>query len=169
MPDIVLIGDRDEITRYATECSMEISIESQVLLIEEVTAPNATVEKGLKVTKTTPLLYIQRLFYHSDRPSGINHIWFKAADVPGLTQDTLLDGSVSKTLKLTYHYEIASIENYIECVRLDALTASLLNSAYDSTGLRIDSQYLLEDQTPVEYSSTTWLGDFTRFHLKIDR
>ena len=34
MPHIVLIGDRDEITRCATECSMEISIESQVLLID---------------------------------------------------------------------------------------------------------------------------------------
>ena len=34
MPDIVLIGDRDEITCCATECSMEISIESQVLLID---------------------------------------------------------------------------------------------------------------------------------------
>lgn len=158
-----------ELTFPSLDSTNKRSVKSKVLLMEQVTAPNPTVEKGLKVTKATPLLYIQRLFYHSDRPSGINHIWFKAADVPGLTTGTLLDGSVSKTLKLTYHYEIASIENYIECVRLDALTASLLNSAYDSTGLRIDSQYLLEDQIPVEYSSTTWLGDFTRFHLKIDR
>ena len=158
-----------ELTFPSLDSTNKRSVKSKVLLMEQVTAPNPTVEKGLKVTKATPLLYIQRLFYHSDRPSGINHIWFKAADVPGLTTGTLLDGSVSKTLKLTYHYEIASIENYIECVRLDALTASLLNSAYDSTGLRIDSQYLLDDQIPVEYSSTTWLGDFTRFHLKIDR
>lgn len=97
-----------ELTFPSLDSTNKRSVKSKVLLMEQVTAPNPTVEKGLKVTKATPLLYIQRLFYHSDRPSGINHIWFKAADVPGLTTGTLLDGSVSKTLKLTYHYEIAS-------------------------------------------------------------
>ena len=78
-----------------------------------------------------------------------------------------MDGSVSKTLKFLYHHEITEIENYIESVRLDAVTAGLLNTVYDALGLKIDSQYLLADDRPVEYSSTIWLGEFTRFHYKV--
>ena len=64
---------------------------------------------------------------------------------------------------------VGKIENYIEAVRLDAISASLLNTVYDSTGLKIDSQYLLADGKAVEYSSTTWLGDFTRFHFNVTK
>ena len=142
-------------------------VQSKVLSITKIFASNVTLKERLDVNSTTPLLYIQRLFYHNDRPSGINHIWFKASDVPGMTESSLLYNSISRTLKYTYHYDIDRIENYIEAIRLDAITASILNTVYDATGLKIDSQYFLSDNHIIEYSSTIWLGEFTRFHFQV--
>ena len=73
-------------------------------------------EDVYKRQPSTPLLYVERLFYHDGRPSGINHVWFRESDVPGLTESTLLYNSISRTLKYTYHYDITKIENYIEAV-----------------------------------------------------
>ena len=145
------------------------SVDSKVLTIEKVFASNSVICEQLQVTPSTPLLYVERLFCHDGRPSGINHVWFRESDVPGLTESTLLYNSISRTLKYTYHYDITKIENYIEAVRLDAISASLLNTVYDATGLKIDSQYLLADGKAIEYSSTTWLGDFTRFHFNVTK
>ena len=125
------------------------SVDSKVLTIEKVFASNSVICEQLQVTPSTPLLYVERLFCHDGRPSGINHVWFRESDVPGLTESTLL-----------YN---------IEAVRLDAISASLLNTVYDATGLKIDSQYLLADGKAIEYSSTTWLGDFTRFHFNVTK
>lgn len=84
-----------------------------------------------------------------------------------MTESSLLYNSISRTLKYTYHYDIDRIENYIEAIRLDAITASILNTVYDATGLKIDSQYFLSDNHIIEYSSTIWLGEFTRFHFQV--
>ena len=151
------------------DSSTKASVDSKVLTIEKVFASNSVICEQLQVTPDTLLLYIERLFYHDGRPSGINHVWFRESDVPGLTESSLLYNNISRTLKYTYHYDIIKIENYIEAVRLDATSASLLNTVYDATGLKIDSQYLLADGKAIEYSSTTWLGDFTRFHFNVTK
>ena len=151
------------------DSNAKASVDSKILTIEKVYAANSVICEQLQVTPSTPLLYVERLYSHDGRPSGINHVWFRESDVPGLTESSLLYNSISRTLKYTYHYDIVKIENYIEAVRLDAISASLLNTVYDATGLKIDSQYLLADGKAIEYSSTTWLGDFTRFHFNVTK
>ena len=80
-----------------------------------------------------------------------------------------MDGSLSKTMLFRYHKNIVTIENDIECVRLDAHSAELLETAYDSLALKINSQYLLTDRSPVQYSSTLWLADYTQFHYTANK
>lgn len=142
---------------------------SKIIDFKTISAPSYSVRKGLNVSRDESLVYVQRLFYHNDKPTGVNEIWFKAADVPDFDAYQLLDDSISKTLRFSYGYDIVAIENYIESVRLDAYYASLLNTNYDALGLKIDSQHLLTDNVPLEYSSTIWLGDFTRFHYKVSK
>lgn len=140
---------------------------SRIFHEEETTPPNLEVRSKLGVREDTPLIHFKRLHYYEEKPVGLSSIWFPAAKVPGLTADSLVNQSISKTLYYTYHYQIASIDNYIESMKLDAVEASLLDSVYDAPGLMINSQYLLEDESPIEYSSTVWLSDFTRFHYKV--
>ena len=140
---------------------------SRIICEEITTSPTMEVQHKLLVEKDTPIIQIQRIHYHEEKPVGLSNIWFPAEKVPGLSAETLINQSISKTLYYTYKYNIASIDNYIESVKLDAVEASLLNSVYDAPALKINSQYLLVDGAPIEYSSTVWLGDYTRLHYKV--
>lgn len=138
------------------------------IIMEETTHPlGSEVRHKLLVHKDTAVIHLERLHYYEDKPVGLSQIWFPADKVPGLTADTLISSSISKTLYYKYHFNITSIDNYIESVKLDAVEASLLGSVYDAPGLKINSQYLLEDGQPIEYSSTVWLSDYTRLHYKV--
>ena len=142
-------------------------IVSRFLSCEKITVADYAVRTGLGVGPDTELLSVDRTFWHQDRPIGLNHVWFRASDFPDFTLDCLIKDSISRTVKDRYHFSVAAIENYIEAVRLDAMTANLLQTVYDATGLKIDSQYLLADGTPIEYSSTVWIGAYTRFHYRV--
>lgn len=142
---------------------------SRIILEETVLPPDPEVCIKLQIQKDTPVIHFKRLHYHEDRPAGLSDIWFPLEKVPGLTASSLIGQSISKTLYYTYHYDITCIDNSIESMKLDALEASLLASVYDAPGLMINSQYLLEDGSPVEYSSTIWLSDCTKLHYKVTK
>lgn len=144
-------------------------IRSRIILEERVCSEDPTLHDMLGVGSDTPLIHFTRLHYFEEKPVGLGSIWFPEEKVPGLTAAALIKQSISKTLYYTYHYNIASIDNSIESMKLDAAEASLLSSVYDAPGLMINSQYLLEDGTPVEYSSTIWLSDCTKLHYKVCR
>lgn len=140
------------------------------IIHEEITLPpSSDVRHKLLVSKDTPLIHLERLHYYDEKPVGLSQLWFQEDKVPGLTADILVNHSISKTLYYKYNYNITSIDNYIESVKLDAIEASLLCSVYDAPGLKINSQYLLEDESPIEYSSTVWLSDYTRLHYKVTK
>ena len=145
----------------------ENPIRSHFLSCAKITASDYAVRTGLNVKPGTELIAVERTFLHQNRPIGLNYVWFRAADFPDFTLDCLIDDSISRTVRERYHYSVTAIENYIEAVRLDAMTAALLQTVYDASGLKIDSQYLLSDGTPIEYSSTVWTGAFTRFHYRV--
>lgn len=129
--------------------------------------PAPEVYQNLKIEKDTPVLQLQRLHYHNNRPIGLSTLWFPRDKVVDLSATTLVNNSISKTLFYKYHYDVVSIDNHIKSIKLDALEASLLNSVYDCPGLKINSQYLLADDTPIEYASTVWLSDYTQLHYKV--
>ncbi len=140
------------------------TLDFRILGVVSCKAPSRNVARFLSVEENAELTYLQRVFLHENKPIGLNNVWFRAEDVPGIGSEPFVDGSLSKTMLYRYHKNIVTIENDIECVRLDAHSAELLETAYDSLALKINSQYLLEDRFPVQYSSTLWLADFTQFH-----
>lgn len=147
------------------------SVNIKSMIIEEriCTAETKEITTALQVSEATPLLYFRRIHFHEERPVGLSSLWFPADLVSGLSADTLVNGSISKSLYYTYHYCVHAIDNYIESVKLDAQEAYLLNSVYDAPGLMINSRYVLENGTPVEYASTIWLSDAIRFHYLITK
>ena len=64
---------------FYLDSNAKSSVDSKVLTIEKVFASK---DEQLQVTPSTPLLYVERLFCHDGRPSGINHVWFRESDVP---------------------------------------------------------------------------------------
>lgn len=144
-------------------------IRSRIIDEKLLCAPDLEVEEKLLIKTSTPLIHFKRLFYYEEKPVGLSNIWFPQNKVPGLKANTLVEESISKTLYYTYNYNITTIDNNIESMKLDAIEASLLASVYDAPGLMISSQYLLEDETPVEYSRTIWLSECTKLHYRVTK
>lgn len=142
---------------------------SRILYEEEIKPPTSEVRHRLNVNDDTLLVYFLRIHYFEDRPVGLSNIWFPKEKVPGLSADSLVEKSISKTLYHTYHYNVSCIDNSIESMKLSVNEANLLNSVYDAPGLMINSQYLLEDGTPIQYSSTIWLSDCTKLHYRVTK
>lgn len=145
------------------------TLDFKILGVVSCKATNHAAARFLAVEENSDLTYLQRIFLHEDKPIGLNNVWFRAEDVPGIGSEPFVDGSLSKTMLFRYHKNIVTIENDIECVRLDAHSAELLETAYDSLALKINSQYLLTDRSPVQYSSTLWLADYTQFHYTANK
>ena len=143
------------------------STRPQMVRLAILTEPVKDVCYRLNLSPDEKVVYIQRLFYRNKRAIGINNVWLPEKWVPGLAEEGLIDQSVSKTLSLRYQLEVHSIENYIESINLDAAGAQMLKVAYNTASLKIDSIYLLADGIPVEFSSTIWAGDATRFHFVV--
>lgn len=144
------------------------SIPSKVLTLEECGA-NLYAASKLAVEKNTPLIYLQRLFFQGqEKAIGINNVWLVQERFPDLVQTGLYQGSISKTLAKR-GYDVVAIQNNIKAIKLDAPHAQLLGAAYDSAALQIDSVHLLQGESPIEFSSTIWVGDSTRFSVTVNK
>lgn len=135
--------------------------------ISVITSASAQVLSNLAVAPGTPLVYMDRFFLRKKKVVGINRAWFPLTMVPGMAEEGLVDGSLTKTLQQRYHIEFGSVENYIESVMLDAVMAQQLETISPSPALKISSLYTLADGTPVEYAVTIWNGRDTQFHVQI--
>ena len=98
---------------------------------------------------------------------GINRAWFPQALVPGMADQELVENSITKTLQQRYNIHFSSVENYIESVMLDAVSAQQLETVSPSPGLKISSIYAGTEGDPVEYAITVWNGRDTQFHVMI--
>lgn len=130
------------------------------------TTSNTQVLSRLSITTETPVVYIERLFLKKKKAVGINRAWFPAERLPGVENEGLMDNSITRTLN-KYNYEVSSVENYIESIMLDAVTAQLLGAVAPSPALKVSSVHKLDSGESLEYSETIWNGQDTQFHVKI--
>lgn len=132
-----------------------------------VTQANAQIYSNLAIAPGTPLVYLERLFTRRKKVVGINRAWFPLEMVPRMADQDLIENSITKTLQQRYDIHFSSVENYIESVMLDAVTAQQLDTISPSPGLKISSIYTVKDGRPVEYAITVWNGRDTQFHVMI--
>lgn len=124
--------------------------------------------QAFDVDESGPFIFLRRIFLRQNKILGLNDVWFPEAYVPGLLEEGLIQGSIGTTLQQRYGYQIADIENYIETAKLNAMESSLLEASYDAPALRILSAHRAQNGRIVEYSVTSWVGNLTRFHIKVD-
>lgn len=132
-----------------------------------VTQGNSQVCSNLAVAHGAPLVYLERPFLCGKRVVGLNRAWFPLELVPGMAEEGLVCNSITKTLQQRYDIQFASVENYIEAVMLDAVSAHQLHTVSPAPGLKITSVYTAKDGRPVEYAVTLWNGQDTQFHVMI--
>lgn len=143
--------------------------ESRLLELRYDEAPPSSVRRVFGTEGAhAPLVYLCRIFVREGRPLGLNRAWFPAEQVPGLVEEGLVGDSITTTLSQRYQYRFQKIENYIEASSANAGDAALLDCPYNASVLKIQSTYVLEKGGVIEYASTLWRGNLTRFHLVVE-
>ena len=127
----------------------------------------ADVRQLFSIPEEGPFVFLRRLFLRNNRLIGLNDVWFPEALVPNMIEQGLVDNSITATLLTRYGYHITCIDNYIESAKLNATEAALLEADYAAPVLRILSIHSIADGSKIEYSSTLWLGNLTRFHFTV--
>lgn len=138
---------------------------AEVIEAAAVTDPADEVRRALALAARHPVTYLVRRVLINDEPSALYRSWFDADAVPGIERSPGLTGSLSDVLAQTYRLVPARSETRIEVVRPTREEVSLLGASSDVPLVMVTSTTYLQDDRPLEYSQTTWLGDRVRFHV----
>jgi GntR family transcriptional regulator len=139
---------------------------SEILEAQTFPDPLPQVQEKLQISAATPIAYLKRILLIGNKPAALNRSWFNSALCPGITDQALIDQSLSKTLQDRYGLVPAYADNWLEVIRGSKETAELLKSVSDMPMTLLSSVSYLSDGTPLEYSITEWLGDRIRFHFQ---
>ena len=137
-------------------------------IIEAQTFPDPLlqVQEALQISAITPIVYLKRILLIGNKPAALNRSWFDSALCPGITEQELIDHSLSKTLQDRYGLVPAYADNWLEVIRGSKETADLLDSVLDMPMMLLRSVSYLSNGKPLEYSITEWLGDRIRFNFQ---
>ncbi|MFD0714520.1 GntR family transcriptional regulator [Paenibacillus sp. GCM10027626] len=138
-----------------------------LVITSHISEPVPYINKILELDEKEPLAYIKRVFILNNKPIGLNNSWLSSKKVPKITENRLIDNHLSLTLANVYNLKPKSIENSIQSIIPDAADMKTLNIHYLSPATLIRSTSYLDDETPLEYSMTIWLGDRVKFNLNI--
>lgn len=143
------------------------SFDAQVLELI-LCPPISFINEILHLKEDMDLIFIKRLFLLEDRPIGINRSWLSHKVVPNILSQGLIDNHLSITLSDRYNLNPIRIENTIESARISSTDIKLLNVSYDTPVTIVSSISFMENNIPLEYSTTTWHGDKVKFHFNMD-
>ena len=139
---------------------------SRIIEAQTFPDPLPQVQEKLRISETTPIAYLKRILLIGNKPTALNRSWFSSILCPGITEQELIDHSLSKTLQCRYGLVPAYADNWLEVIRGSQETARLLESVLDMPMILLSSVSYLSDGTPLEYSTTEWLGDRVRFNFQ---
>jgi GntR family transcriptional regulator len=111
-----------------------------------------------------PFAYFKRLHRVDDEPIGMTESWVSLSVVPGIEKQSLVDGSLSKTLSERYGIELSLVDNVIEAVLATAADAQLLETYVDTPLFVVTAAGRQRDGDMVHVSRTAWVAGRVRFH-----
>jgi GntR family transcriptional regulator len=145
---------------------MGIETSSRTITAQTFADPLPEVQANLRLTATTPVAYLKRVLLIRNEPTALNRSWFNHLLCPGITEQPLVESSLSKTLQERYGLIPARADTWLEVIRCTSETAHLLDSVLDMPMILVRSVSYLPDGTSLEYSTTEWLGDRIRFNFQ---
>lgn len=122
----------------------------------------------LKLDSSQSIVYIKRLFLHSELAIALNESWISLELVPDIIENGLINDHLSITLSQRYNLTPVSIQNTIEAVTPSASEVTELNVNYNIPLIAITSLSFLPYSLPLEYSRTVWRGDCVKFNFVVD-
>ena len=145
---------------------MGLETSSQIVESQTFPDPFLEVQQNLRISEHTPIAYLKRILMIGGEATALNRSWFDNTRCPGIADEPLVDSSLSRTLRERYGLVPAYANNWVEVIRGTKETADLLGNLFDMPMIVVRSVSYLDDDTPLEYSITEWMGDRIRFNFQ---
>jgi GntR family transcriptional regulator len=142
--------------------------DAQILDAQVFSDPFPDIAKQLRLHSNEPVAYLKRVLTADGLPVAIDRSWFSDKLCPGITTTPLIQQSISQTLSSRYNLIPIRSETIFESTRASIRDAKILDSYPESPLILLTTITFLKNGTPVEYSTTSWLGERVRFHLKFN-
>ncbi len=142
--------------------------DSQILDARVFSDPYPEIAKQLRLQSNEPVAYLKRVLTADGLPVAIDRSWFSDKLCPEITTTPLIQNSVSQTLSTRYQLIPIHSETMFESTQASIRDANILDSYPEVPLILLTTISFLEDGTPVEYSTTSWLGERVRFHVNFD-
>lgn len=141
------------------------NITAEMLSIQRYDRPYPEVCEQLHLNPSTPVVYMKRLFSLEDKPLAIGRSWLSLHKFPMLDEKGLDNNQLSSTLLSRYNVRAHRVEDSVEAVRPTPSDCQLLDITYDCPLLLVRGVSYDAQSSPIEYSTTLWLGDRVRFKI----
>jgi DNA-binding GntR family transcriptional regulator len=142
--------------------------EAQVLDAQVFSDPFPDIAKQLRLHSNEPAAYLKRVLTADRIPVAIDRSWFSNELCPGIATTPLIQNSISQTLSSRYNLVPVRSETTFESTRASIRDARILDSYPETPLILLTTATFLKDGTPVEYSTTSWLGERVRFHMEFN-
>jgi len=144
---------------------MGLSPSSRLLKAETIQVPSTEIANHLCVAEDSQVASFRRILCVNEQPMAINCSLIPDDLCPGIASEDLIDNSIAVTLAERYELVPTHTENWLEIVLASEDEAALLDATPESPLLLLTTLTHLDDGTPVEYSTTSWVGDRIRLHF----
>ncbi len=121
----------------------------------------------LQIPVGSPVFYFSRIYYSQNRPIALGKSWIPASFVPGIQDMEIPNNKLSSLLLSHYNLVAHEVDDTIEVTRPTLEETHLLDISPDSPLMLVKGLSVLEDQTPLELSSTFWIGNAVRFKINL--
>jgi GntR family transcriptional regulator len=142
--------------------------ETRVLLFEQIAARAAPkdIVQVLRVSEQDPLWYMERLRLADGLPVILERRHIVAAHCRSL-QKSDVTGSLYKTWKERFDFDVEGAEQSIRAVNLRRDEAETLGTRQNTAGLLITSVGFLRGHEPLWFERTLYRGDAYEFHNRL--
>ena len=133
-----------------------------------VVAPPPEIARTLGMAPGDEMVRIERLRLVNNIPLGIHTVYLNHRLCPGILHHNLAEESLLRLLQDKYGLTIARADEEVYAALATEREAALLNLPRPGAVLRIERTDFEENGRAVEFSQTTYCGDWYRVSMKVE-
>lgn len=167
----------DKMVTYSITASLSFSAEiiglkknpqSRFIKAEEKKAP-ARIAGKLNISQKDSVYSIQRVRLVDDDPMAVQTSFLPKELVPGLIDLEFDEGSLFKTIKNTFGYEIVEASETLKAVPCDAYEAKMLDVHEGDAVFLLERTTKMENGKILEFVKTILRGDKSKFFIQLGK
>jgi GntR family transcriptional regulator len=170
----VTLTSREVVPRLSFPISFALRIKelgfspsNHVLKSQVFQNPSREIVEKLKLMPDESVAYFKRVLLANEQAMALNRSFLPGHLCPGVTNESLIDSSISTTLEERFHLSPVRADHWLEAVIASEDESDLLDTEPGTPLLLLTTLSYLKSGEPLEYSLTHWVGERMRLYVSV--